>query len=139
MVSKLSRIVPKLSQSYLKVVSKLSQSCPKVVPKLSQSCLKVASELFQSCLKFSQKKFSRFSLKSSQKSLQVVSKLFQVFEKIGLKFSIIKITVGCSLPRPTSESPLERPLCRTVLQCISKRPILVWPLPSWARICAAIA
>ena len=55
-VTKVLKVVPKLSVSCTKVVSrcpkgvwKLSQRCLKVVPKLSQSCPKVVSKLSQRC------------------------------------------------------------------------------------------
>ena len=44
-VSKLSKVVSKLSLSFLKVVPELGQSCPNVVSQLSQSYSKVVSML----------------------------------------------------------------------------------------------
>ena len=44
-VSKLSKVVLKLSLSFLKVVPELGQSCPNVVSQLSQSYSKVVSKL----------------------------------------------------------------------------------------------
>ena len=44
-VSKLSKVVSKLSLSFLKVVPELGQSCPNVVSQLSQSYSKVVSKL----------------------------------------------------------------------------------------------